>query len=67
MTTTSFPSDLEIARAAQLEPIADVAARAGLTEDCLEPYGRYVAKVDAGSPSRSWPTGPARSTSSSPR
>jgi formate--tetrahydrofolate ligase len=46
VTTTSFPSDLEIARAATLQPIADVAARAGLTEDCLEPYGRYLAKVD---------------------
>jgi formate--tetrahydrofolate ligase len=45
VTTTSFPSDLEIARAATLQPIADVAARSGLTEDCLEPYGRYLAKV----------------------
>ncbi len=45
MSTSSFPSDLEIARAAQLQPITDIAARAGLTDECLEPYGRYLAKV----------------------
>ncbi len=45
MSTNPFPSDLEIARAAQLLPITEVAARAGLTEECLEPYGRYLAKV----------------------
>ncbi len=45
MSTNPFPSDLEIARAAQLLPITEVAARAGLTEDCLEPYGRHLAKV----------------------
>src|SRR5206468_4152927 len=44
-TNRAFPSDLEIARAARLDPIAEVAARAGLPEDSLEPYGRYVAKL----------------------
>ena len=37
--------DLEIARAAQLLPITDIAARAGIPADMLEPYGRYKAKV----------------------
>lgn len=29
-----------------MDPIADVAAAAGLPEEFLEPYGRYVAKID---------------------
>ncbi|WP_129658524.1 formate--tetrahydrofolate ligase [Rothia uropygialis] len=42
----AFPTDLEIAQAATLEPIADVAARAGIPEDRLEPYGKHVAKIE---------------------
>jgi formate--tetrahydrofolate ligase len=38
-------SDLEIARAATMRPIADVAADLGLTDDDIELYGRYKAKV----------------------
>ena len=38
-------TDLEIARAATLRPIADIAARAGIPADALEPYGRYKAKI----------------------
>ena len=38
-------TDLQIARAARLRPIAEVAARAGIPESALEPYGRAVAKV----------------------
>ena len=41
----SFPSDLEIARAANLRPLADVAADAGIPVDCLEPYGEGAAKI----------------------
>ena len=37
--------DLEIARAATLKPIRDIAARAGIPDDALEPYGKYKAKV----------------------
>jgi formate--tetrahydrofolate ligase len=37
--------DIEIARAAKLRPIVDVAEEAGIPADCLEPYGRYKAKV----------------------
>lgn len=41
----SVPSDIEIARAATLQPIPQIAARLGLPEDALEPYGRTKAKV----------------------
>ncbi len=37
--------DLAIARAATLLPIAEVAARAGMPGDALEPYGRHIAKL----------------------
>jgi len=36
-------SDIEIAQAARPLPITEIAARAGLTEDELELYGRYKA------------------------
>ncbi len=41
-----MPSSLEIAQAATLRPITDVAAAAGIEPDELEQYGRYKAKVD---------------------
>ena len=37
--------DLEIARAATLRPIAEIAASAGIPAEVLEPYGRYKAKI----------------------
>lgn len=40
------PSDIEIARAAVLRPITEVAAELGIPEYALTPYGRHVAKVD---------------------
>jgi formate--tetrahydrofolate ligase len=39
-------SSLEIAQAASLRPIEEVAAAAGLTPDEVEPYGRTKAKID---------------------
>jgi formate--tetrahydrofolate ligase len=39
-------SDLEIARAAKLRPIAEIAALAGVPGDALIPYGRFKAKLD---------------------
>ena len=42
------PSDIAIAQAAKLRPIADVAAEAGLGPDDILPYGRYKAKIAAG-------------------
>jgi methylenetetrahydrofolate dehydrogenase (NADP+)/methenyltetrahydrofolate cyclohydrolase/formyltetrahydrofolate synthetase len=41
----NVPADLEIAQAAQIEPITDVAARHGIDERFLIPYGRDKAKV----------------------
>ncbi len=41
----NVPSDAEIARAARIRPVADVARDLGLAENDLEPYGRYKAKV----------------------
>jgi len=38
-------SDLEIAQAATLKPILEIGADLGLTEEELEPYGWYKAKV----------------------
>ncbi len=38
-------TDLEIARAATLRPIAEIAARAGIPDSALEPYGRFKAKI----------------------
>lgn len=41
----SFPSDLEIATGASLKPLGEIAAHAGIPEDCLEPYGVGAAKI----------------------
>ena len=38
-------SDLDIARAAKLRPIAEIAESAGIPAAALEPYGRFKAKV----------------------
>ncbi len=39
------PSDLEIAQAATLKPIIEIAESVGLTADDLDLYGKYKAKV----------------------
>ena len=41
-----YKSDIQIAQEAEMLPISEVAARAGLSEEMLEPYGRTKAKVD---------------------
>lgn len=38
-------SDIEIAQQAKMKKIVDVAASIGITEDELEPYGHYKAKI----------------------
>jgi len=38
-------SDIEIAQQAKLRPIQQVAADLGLTDDHVEPYGKYKAKI----------------------
>ncbi len=40
-----MPSSLEIAQEAQLRPIADIAAAAGIEPDELDQYGRFKGKV----------------------
>ena len=41
----SFPSDLEIAQGADIRPLAEIAEKAGIPLDNLEPYGTGAAKV----------------------
>ena len=38
-------SDIEIAQQTHLEPIVKIAEKVGLTEDDLELYGKYKAKI----------------------
>ena len=40
-------TDLEIARAATLAPIGEIAQAAGFAPESISPYGKYIAKVDA--------------------
>ena len=40
-----IPSDIEIAQATNLKPIAEVAATIGISADDLEHYGKYKAKL----------------------
>src|SRR4051794_22756157 len=42
---TTMPSSLRIAQEAKLQPIAEIAAAAGLEPDELDAYGRYKGKV----------------------
>ena len=44
---TTVPSDIAIAQAAKLRPIAEVAGEIGLGPDEILPYGRYKAKISA--------------------
>jgi len=41
----AIPSDIEIAQAAKLRPITEVAAEVGLGADDLDLYGKYKAKI----------------------
>ncbi len=41
-----MPTDIEIARVATLQPIATIAAKAGIPSEALNPYGKYIAKID---------------------
>jgi formate--tetrahydrofolate ligase len=55
--TTSVPSDIAIAQAAKLRPIAEVAAEVGLGPDEILPYGRYKAKISPEAIARRKPSG----------
>ena len=41
-----YKSDIEIAQSAKMLPIKEIAAKIGLSEDEIEYYGKYKAKVD---------------------
>ncbi len=41
-----YLSDIEIAQKTPLRPITEIAEKAGIPEECLEPYGKYKAKID---------------------
>ena len=42
----AFLSDIEIARNAKIQKITDIAKKVGISDEYLEPYGKYKAKVD---------------------
>lgn len=44
-TKKAFPSDIEIARSAKLEPISKIAEKINIDADDLIPYGKHIAKV----------------------
>jgi formate--tetrahydrofolate ligase len=55
--TVKVPTDIAIAQAAKLRPVADIAAELGLTEDEVELYGKYKAKVRLSALARRRPKG----------
>ncbi|MCX8515678.1 MAG: formate--tetrahydrofolate ligase, partial [Alphaproteobacteria bacterium] len=42
----TVPSDIDIARAANMQPIAAIGKKLGIPDEALNPYGRTKAKVD---------------------
>ncbi len=50
MTTpiTKPMTDIDIARAATPRPVSEIADKAGIPEEVLQPYGKIIAKVDLG-------------------
>jgi len=56
-TTAKVPTDIAIAQAAKLRPVADIAAELGLAEDEVELYGKYKAKVRLAALARRKPQG----------
>jgi formate--tetrahydrofolate ligase len=56
-TAVKVPSDIEIAQAAKLRPIADVAGELRLDDDEVEFYGKYKAKISLAALERRTPVG----------
>ena len=42
----AYLTDIEIAQSCKMKPISEIAQRAGVSDEYLEPYGKYKAKVD---------------------
>ena len=40
-----MPTDIEIAQKAKMKPIGEIAAKLGISNDAISPYGHYKAKV----------------------
>jgi formate--tetrahydrofolate ligase len=55
--SAAVPSDIAIAQAAKLRPIAEVAEEVGLSADEILPYGRYKAKISAEAIAKRTPKG----------
>ena len=41
-----YKSDIEIAQECQMLPITEIAKKAGISDEYLEQYGKYKAKID---------------------
>ena len=41
----TVPSDIEIAQAAKMSPITEIAKKLGISEDDLELYGKYADQI----------------------
>ena len=41
-----FKTDIEIAQETVMQPITEIAAKAGIDDKYLEQYGKYKAKID---------------------
>ena len=63
----SFPSDLQIAQAASLKPLGDIAAAMGIGPAPARGATASTSPRSSSRRSTSWPTGRGRSTSWSPR
>ena len=42
----AYLSDIEIAQSCKMKPIGEIAEKIGITDEYLEPYGKYKAKID---------------------
>ncbi len=42
----AYLTDIEIAQSCKMKPIGEIAAKVGVGDEYLEPYGRYKAKID---------------------
>jgi len=45
MAGSDVPSDIDIAQAAELHPIGEIASAVGLQPDDFDPYGRFIGKI----------------------
>ena len=56
-TTAKVPTDIAIAQAAKLRPVAEIAAELGFGDDEVELYGKYKAKIRLHALARRQPRG----------